>query len=160
MRRPRDRGPIAQDILDMRARLLRAKPGRSVWDLKHAQGALTDISFLCSYFSIIGAGEHGRAPRAVLPCIEWLAQKGLLGQNRAKTLKDAQMIFDAILHVSRAMTGGLFDPAQDGETLCARMAALCGAQNIRHAEQILTQTQHHVSAVFHQTLSEALDGTA
>ena len=53
---PRDPRKLRDDIVSMRRRLLKEKSSASVWDLKLAEGGLTDIDFiaqfLCSRYCI------------------------------------------------------------------------------------------------------------
>jgi glutamate-ammonia-ligase adenylyltransferase len=51
---PRDRDKLKRDIVSMRARLLKDKPAIRIWDLKLAEGGLTDIDFIAQFLVLSG----------------------------------------------------------------------------------------------------------
>ncbi|NOX96360.1 MAG: bifunctional [glutamine synthetase] adenylyltransferase/[glutamine synthetase]-adenylyl-L-tyrosine phosphorylase [Alphaproteobacteria bacterium] len=157
LRQPRDAETVASDVHDMRQRLLKAKPGAGLWDVKNQLGGLTDIAFICQYLALIAGNKLGPPPRATMDALQWLADAGVLKRDDAMSLGHAHAMFDAILQVERGSTGGAFDPETDGEALGARMAAICGAETIEQAEQILTARQSIVVKIYHKILDQQAD---
>jgi [glutamine synthetase] adenylyltransferase / [glutamine synthetase]-adenylyl-L-tyrosine phosphorylase len=152
VRRPRTRANVAEDVNDMRRRLLEAKPGKSPWDVKNILGGLTDIAFICQYLALATGEDFGRPPRATTDAVKWFAQRGELNDKDASALGDAQALFDAVLHGARAATGGIFIPDGAGEMLSAHMASLCGAASIDDAERNLIRRQSAVAQIYRSVM--------
>lgn len=151
--RSRDAETVATEIRDMRRRLLDAKPGRGLWDVKHVTGGLTDIAFIGQYFALIRAKEDGRPPGVIRAVIDWLEKNQVMSTADVSTLRDAHIVFEAVLHTGRAATGGVFDPETAGPALTARMAEACGAETIEKASTILTKHQSMVIKIYHKVLN-------
>ncbi|MEM9494827.1 MAG: bifunctional [glutamine synthetase] adenylyltransferase/[glutamine synthetase]-adenylyl-L-tyrosine phosphorylase [Pseudomonadota bacterium] len=146
--RPMDRSALSADILDMRAKMLEAKPGRGPWDVKHAKGAMADVNFICQFLALTHGADLGPAPRRTTEALAFFAERGVLSETYAERLKERYVLYDAILQVSRAATGGVFDPASAGPALKERMAALCGARDIEAAEAGLVAAQSEVAEIY------------
>jgi len=153
--RRRDRQGVAHDVNNMRRRLLDAKPGVSVWDVKHILGGLTDIEFVIQFLTLTAAADEGRAPAQTRTAIDWFRDRGLLEPEPAAALISAHRIFTDVLHATRAAIGDVFAPASAGETLSARMAAVCEAPSIAVAEAHLSEMQGRVAEVYRQVLGLA-----
>ncbi|PQA87261.1 bifunctional [glutamine synthetase] adenylyltransferase/[glutamine synthetase]-adenylyl-L-tyrosine phosphorylase [Hyphococcus luteus] len=151
--RARDPETLPGDVAAMRARLDEAKPGAGPWDVKNIVGGLTDIAFICQYLAL-RAGAKGRAPRSVAKALVWFAKEGELAQEEAETLISAHRLFEAVLQVSRAATGGVFTPEKAGEALCVRMASVCGEQTIDAAERNLLRHEAQTAALFTKIVGE------
>ena len=136
----------------MRERLLQAKSPCNIWDVKDVNGGLTDIAFACQYLALIHANKIGVPPRSIGEAIEWLGEKGVLTQEDVSGLAEAHVIFENVLQIGRAATGGVFDPESAGEMLCARMTSACGAKTIDSASRILTARQSMVAKIYRKVL--------
>lgn len=159
LRRPRNRDSVAQDVNEMRARLLAAKPGSGPWDVKHVLGGLTDIAFIAQYLVLISADEHGRPPCDTQAILAWLGGRNVVDQDIVEELTAAQALFDQILHLTRTATGAGFDPASAGAALRRRIAKICGASSFEAAEEGVLSLQGRVAQLYRQVvgkLSEAV----
>lgn len=154
--RPRDREKVAQDVHEMRRRLIEAKPPASVWDVKNAPGGLTDIAFICQFLSLASAQRLGRPPRATGAAIEWLAGRGELAEADAMVLAEAHAMFEDILHAGRAATGGVFSARNAGDTLRNRMASICAARSVEEAERALTNRQSQVAKIYRKVIGQEI----
>ncbi len=152
LRRQRAPATVAADVAEMRRRLLEAKPAANVWDVKHVRGGQTDLAFICQYLTLVTAGRLGAPPRHPGKAFAWFAKHGELAQEVAVQLEKAHSVFESLLQVSRAATGGVFAPENAGNDLCHRMAAICGAETIGRAEQALTKLQFGVAQGFEQII--------
>ena len=150
LRRDRATEKIAADVADMRKRLFEAKPAANIWDVKHVLGGLTDLAFICQYLTLVTTQRLGPPPQHTGKALAWFAQHGELAQEVAVRLNKAHSVFEALLQVSRAATGGVFSPDHAGNALCQRMAAICGEGTIESAERALTKIQLNVTQVFDQ----------
>jgi glutamate-ammonia-ligase adenylyltransferase len=146
--RRRDRGKLAADVDDMRRRLAEARPAASPWDVKTADGGLTDLEFILAFLALDAAGEIGVPPRAPQPLIRFLAGKGRIGEADAQGLLTASELFETVMQLGRAATGESFTPGAAGEALKARMAAACGAASIDEAEAVLSARERAVKAMY------------
>ena len=157
LRRQRDPAATAAAVVDMRQRLLDAKTAKSVWDVKTILGGLTDIDFICQYLSLMAGEVHGRAPQGTVNALQWLAMNKVLTREDEIVLIEAEKVFDAVLHVSRVTTGGVFEPAGAGPLLAKRMASLCGAETIDAAEKTLARHQEKVADVFRRVVRKTAE---
>src|SRR5215831_2328499 len=55
LRRPRDAGLIAGDVVEMRGAIAKEKGDKERWDLKYVAGGLIDIEFIAQYLQLIHA---------------------------------------------------------------------------------------------------------
>ncbi len=152
LQRSRDAAVTARDVNDMRRRLLEAKPGAGPWDVKHTLGGLTDVEFIVQYLTLTTAVNGPRRLHSMIDGIDRLRKQGTLTPEQAQTLRKAQVLFDNVLHASRAATGDIFAPGAAGEALAQRMAGLCGAQTLDDAEAALLSLQRRVANVYRQVL--------
>ncbi len=155
LKRRRDRTAVAHDVNNMRARLLRAKPGASPWDVKNVIGGLTDIEFIVQFLTLVSAASMGRPPSEVRHALKWFRDRNMIDPAQAEMLISAHRIFSNVIHAARAATGGLFAPDSAGEALTARMARLCDATSIAEAETNLLSVQSRVEKVYRQVLGMA-----
>ncbi len=155
--RRRDVADVATEIRNMRQRLCDAKPGRGIWDVKHVLGGLTDIAFIGQFFVLTRAEKDGRPPGDIRSVIDWLAKSHALSPADVTILRQAHLLFEAVLHTGRAATGGVFDPETAGPALRARMAEVCAAQTIEKASTILTEHQSMVTKIYHKVLNIGTD---
>ncbi len=153
--RPRDRRAVAQDVDNMRERLLDAKPGAGPWDVKHILGGLTDIEFIVQFLTLVSAAAAGRPPVEARPALAWFRDRNLIDPAAAGFLISAHHKFSNIIHAARAATGGLFAPDAAGEALAVRMARLSEAPSLAAAEAHLSEMQSRVADVYRQVLGMA-----
>ena len=155
LRRVRPLAVVACDVLDMRARLVEAKPGAGPWDVKNIVGGLTETAFICQYLALTTAHRLGRPPRNTCAALAMFAEAGELPQDSAVKLQKAQDIFESVLQLGRMATGGVFSPKTAGEALQTRMAEACGAETLSDAEKVLTKLQTDVAHIFIAALEPA-----
>lgn len=152
LRRPRDRKTTADAVNQMRARLLRVKPAAGVWDVKNMLGGLTDVAFIAQFLILTTDYDVDRAPLQTRAALSWLARNEAIDQAAAERLSCAHRIYDSILHMARAGTGGVFIPEESGEALSGRMASLCGADDLGEAEKKLRNLYEKVAQDYQQVL--------
>lgn len=99
--RPRDLARLAEDVRQMRQRMLHGHPNRTaLFDVKHDRGGMVDIEFVVQYLVLGHAGEK-RALLANLGNIALLrivAELGLIDAPLARAAADAYRRFRAIQH--------------------------------------------------------------
>lgn len=152
--RPRDPVGVAADVVGMRQRLLKVRPGTGPWDVKNISGGLTDITFICQYLNLIHAHEIGRAPKQTGAQIDWFLNAGKLTEPHAKTLLTAEVAFQEILHLVRAGDIGDFNIEQTSNAIEARLASLLGEETRSAALASLVRLQTEITEIFLEILSE------
>ncbi|MEZ5894335.1 MAG: bifunctional [glutamine synthetase] adenylyltransferase/[glutamine synthetase]-adenylyl-L-tyrosine phosphorylase [Parvularculaceae bacterium] len=152
--RPRERARLARDAASMRVRLDGAKPGAGPWDVKNIIGGLTDIAFICQFLALATGARIGPAPAQPVRALQWFENHGELSHEDAAALTDAQRLYEAVLQVGRAATGGAFAPDKAGEALRARMASVCGKDGIAAAEEHLARMEGEVARLFTAIVGE------
>ncbi len=58
LRKQRDPATLVRDVADMRDRIARHAPPKSIWDFKHVPGGLFDIDFVAQYLGLLYARHH------------------------------------------------------------------------------------------------------
>lgn len=155
LRRNRDRKTVAQDVTDMRERLLEVKPGNGPWDVKNVTGGLTDIAFVSQFLALTSAHRIGPPSRSTHEALTMFAEKGELPHEKAIILLKAQGVFETALQLGRAASGGVFSPVTAGRALRDRMVTACGVETLEQAEIMLMELQLEVVKVFRETLSSS-----
>ncbi|MGE0385356.1 MAG: bifunctional [glutamate--ammonia ligase]-adenylyl-L-tyrosine phosphorylase/[glutamate--ammonia-ligase] adenylyltransferase [Gammaproteobacteria bacterium] len=100
--RPRDPAALARDVAEMRARMRGelADPSPGMFDLKQAEGGITDIEFVVQYAVLRWAAAHPAllAWTDNLRLLETIAREGLMAAADCRTLHDAYFAFRGEVH--------------------------------------------------------------
>ncbi len=90
----RDAAKITDDLLDMRRRLQKEHEGKSFWALKHHEGGLMDLEFICQYLKLRHGADH---PEVLEPntisALGKLADAGLIEAKEARDLTAAMKLY-------------------------------------------------------------------
>lgn len=151
---PRDRQTLGADIADMRARIERDKPAKSIWDLKLIPGGLIDIEFLAQYcrLAVGRAGEScGTEP---LSTDDVLAGCGgeVMAEGDVELCRKALRLYTDIAQLTRACLTEGFDPQTAPAALLERVARLGDCPDINTLEALIREMSEEVRAVFSRTL--------
>ncbi|MGE0409889.1 MAG: bifunctional [glutamine synthetase] adenylyltransferase/[glutamine synthetase]-adenylyl-L-tyrosine phosphorylase, partial [Amphiplicatus sp.] len=150
----RERPPekLAADVRDMRRRVAEAKPAGGPFDVKLAEGGLTDLEFTLAFLVLRHGAVYGASPPGARATLAFLREKGAMSREDAEGLLTALELFDAILQLSRAAVGGPFSPEKAGDALKARMAAAVfpgrEAAGFDEAEEALLQRLADVKRIY------------
>ena len=140
-----DRPMLKDDIADMRARLRDAKPASTVWDLKHADGGLTDIDYLEQFAQLTCGSKAALEAVSRDPRFPFEA-------TTVATLLTAREFFETIVQLARASVGESFKPEGAGLALRARMSQACGVDSIEEAEALIRRELRHVVGEYEHRL--------
>ncbi|MGV7208815.1 bifunctional [glutamate--ammonia ligase]-adenylyl-L-tyrosine phosphorylase/[glutamate--ammonia-ligase] adenylyltransferase [Oxalobacteraceae bacterium A2-2] len=102
-RRP-DEGPLKKEVLDMRKRMLDAKPNRSqLFDLKQDPGGMIDIEFMVQYLVLRHAADHREltANSGNIALLRTCGELGLVDPALAAEVADAYRKFRKLQHQLR-----------------------------------------------------------
>ena len=119
----RDRAAIAQDVLDMRARIEKEKGTTDIWDLKQVRGGILDLEFIAQFLQLIHAADHPEIlDQNTYMALRKLARAGLIDANAAEVLLDAANFLNNLTQVLRLCLDSSFnsETALDGlkDLLC------------------------------------------
>lgn len=157
--RQRDKAKTLADVADMRARMDRERPSRSIWDLKLAPGGFVDIEFVAQALQLTAASESvidantGEA-------LAKLAAAGLLDQDAASRLNAAWRLLSALQQTLRISVSGEFSLETAPKPLTGWLAASAEVSGGEELETMLRATQAAVRADFRQIVGQIGDGSA
>ena len=130
------RSELTQDILDMRERLARDKPGAGLWDLKMGAGGLIDLEFIVQRELLMIEAERPLTPR-VSKAINTLRQHGRLSANEAVDLLRAEQVLSALQQIQRLALNGDVEPEYLSEGLRNRLARAVGVGSFGETSEAL-----------------------
>ncbi|BBU63502.1 glutamate-ammonia-ligase adenylyltransferase [Methylosinus sp. C49] len=147
--RPRDVEKLRQDVADMRARLERDKPAKSLWDLKQAPGGLIDVEFIAQYLQLRHANAHPACLSTMTStALERLSDFSLLDPNEAATLIEAARLYQSLTQLLRLSIDNDFDPAHAPRGLVELLLRGGEAVDIAHLEAQIVETQRATRTIF------------
>ena len=147
--RTRDDAKLRADVADMRLRMERERPGKSVWDLKLAPGGLVDIEFAAQTLQLLHGAAH---PEILSPntgeALQRAAAAKLIAPEQAARLVEAWTLWSDLQQTLRVCVEGQFEPEAASSGLQARLAAAGGAADFAALEQKIATLQHGVRAIY------------
>ena len=152
--KPRDRTVLAREIAEMRARIERDKPAKSIWDLKLIPGGLVDIEFLAQFCHLAsGQPREKCGGRETMTTDDVLARFGpdLLGPGELETCRRALALYTDIAQLTRACLTIGFEPGSAPAGLLDRLCKLADCPDIETLEALIADTASGVRSIF-QTL--------
>ncbi len=113
---PREAGPLARDIVEMRERVSAGHPNRTaLFDLKHDRGGMVDIEFLVQYWVLLHAARHPELVRNTgnIALLREVSRVGLVSGDEAETVGAAYRTYRKLQHTLRldGMEKARVDPA-------------------------------------------------
>jgi len=98
--KPLDHQKLVTDVLDMRGRLLRERPGKSAWDIKLANGGLIDLEFIAQ-FGQLAFGQEMKVPQA--PPLEVFEALQLHAKLKdTSELEETHKLYNVVLQLTAA----------------------------------------------------------
>ena len=124
---PRDTDRLLIDVADMRERIDKEYPAKSLWNVKYLRGGLYDLDFIAQYLQLRHAAEHPEILRpSTREAFEAIGQAGLLPAETADFLIGASALLRDIQSFLRLTVGNAFDETQAPEGLKAALAKATG----------------------------------
>jgi glutamate-ammonia-ligase adenylyltransferase len=158
---PRDGAKVIADAADMRARMERERPAKSLWDLKLSAGGLVDLEFIAQTNLLLAASaKRLPAESNTGRALEALARAGQLTPAAAQRLGQAWRLYSHLQQLIRIAAPGVFDPAHASRGLLSRLAAAGGAPDFPSLEQRLLDERAAVRGLFLELVPAGSDGTA
>jgi [glutamine synthetase] adenylyltransferase / [glutamine synthetase]-adenylyl-L-tyrosine phosphorylase len=149
LRQPSDRGKIAADVRDMRARIEVEKGTQDIWDIKHHRGGLVDVEFIAQYLQLIHAHDHPQIlDTNTITALEKLQIRGLLAAADAAILLPAAQLYNDLTQILRLCVEGPFHPDTAPDGLKSMLAAAAGVSDFPAVEDLLRQRLAEVTDRF------------
>ncbi len=142
------RAALAQDVDDMHARLMAAKPGKGVWDIKNGKGGQTELDFIHQYLQLL------KGARFDLVAARKMSSNFLTDMDLTHLLT-ASELFETVIQLSRAASGGVFDPVEAGAALRNRMCEACQATSLEEAESKIVSARQTVRDIYDRVVKRA-----
>ncbi len=151
---PREPERLVAEVDQMRERIARQFPGRSLWDCKYLRGALYDLDFLAQYLQLRHAAEH---PEVLSPSTSEafgrLAKAGLMTPESAGFLAEATRLWRRVQGYLRLTVGDRFDEAAAPPGLKAALARAGGAEDFEALKERLMETAQGVSHCYSELIA-------
>ena len=152
---PRDGDRLLIDVAEMRARIERERPARSIWSVKYLRGGLTDLEFLAQYLMLKHAPEHpellGGSTQEVFA---GLARAGHLEATSARRLIEATRLVRQVQGMLRLTAAPAFDADRGSESLQASLARAAGMADFAALRESLIAGAQEVHEVFIEMIEE------
>jgi glutamate-ammonia-ligase adenylyltransferase len=159
--RERDAGKVIAEVADMRARMERERPSRSIWDMKLAPGGFVDIEFIAQALQLTWAQ---RAPYVLSAntgeALAQLVKAGALAPDAGGVLTDAWRVWSDLRQLLSISIAGDLDPESAPPPLLDRLADMVGANGAPWLEERVRFIQAGVRALFVQLVNAPGDGNA
>ena len=152
LRRPRDRGQTAEDVLAMRRLLERERPPVGFWDMKRPPGGLIDIEFAVQFLQLVHAAEGGPLKANTAAALVALRDAGLAPGRAAQSLLGAwtlQQDVDQLLKIALPPNA---DPAAEPQRLRALLAKAGGARDFKALKMSVVHARASARSAFESLL--------
>jgi [glutamine synthetase] adenylyltransferase / [glutamine synthetase]-adenylyl-L-tyrosine phosphorylase len=147
--KPRQRGVIAADVLDMRQRIATEKGTADIWDLKQVRGGLVDLEFIAQYLQLVEASEHPEVlDQNTLSAFTKLAAAGILDRMLSATLIEAGALLHTLTQILRLSLDHGFRPETAPGGLKQLLVRAAGVETFDALESALEQRLNAVRAAF------------
>jgi glutamate-ammonia-ligase adenylyltransferase len=150
----RDRGKVAADVRDMRARIEKEKGTKDIWDLKQVNGGLIDLEFIAQHLQLVHAYTHPEIlSTGTIAALVNLGGAGLLPARAVEALLPAARLYHNLTQVLRLCLDGPFVPGEAAEGLKVLLARAGEAPDFTRLEAELVTRQVEVATLFKELVA-------
>ena len=156
--RPRDPAALVRDVADMRDRIARHAPPKSVWDFKHLPGGLFDIDFVAQYLALRHAATR---PDILHPhpaeVLRRSADAGLIARADADRLRVARTLMSDVQSLLRLTLDGdesAFDESKAPEGQRRLLALTEGASDLAALRRRIETDAAQARAIYRRIVEE------
>lgn len=155
----RDPQALLSDVADMRARIEKEKPAKSIWSVKYLRGGLIDLEFIAQYLQLHHANRHPEIlSGSTETAFENLATAGLLAPKTAEMLVRATRFMRQVQGMLRLTVGPAFDADQLPQSLQAALARGAGLEDFAALRTRLIETACEVEATYADIIEKPARG--
>jgi glutamate-ammonia-ligase adenylyltransferase len=152
---PRDPDKLLIDVAEMRARIERERPAKSIWSVKFLRGGLTDLEFLAQYLLLRHSEAHPEVIDSSTQVVfAKLAGAGLIGASLAERLIEATRLVRQVQGMLRLTAAPAFDADTGSPALQAALARAAGMPDFAALRAALIGSAQMVHEVFIDTIEE------
>ena len=145
----RDRARLAQDIVDMRARIAREKGSEDPWNLKHKSGGLVDLEFIAQFLQLAEGPNHRSLLRLRPGAVVAEARSlGLIPVDMAETLSKAALLYGRLTQVLRLCMGDGQSPDDAPQGLIDSLVEVTMVPDYSYLKATISDTEDAVDQVF------------
>ena len=145
----RDAHKLAEDVRDMRKRIVSEKGASGAWDLKLAPGGMVDIEFLVQFLQLKHAASHPSIlHQNTLLALRNLLELGLVSPEDAAILVPAARLYQSLSQILRLCLDGPFNPASASAGLIQLLCRAGDAPDFARLELTLRERQAEVRKLF------------
>ncbi len=143
------------DAAEMRQRLRNEFGTQDQWEVKHSQGGLIDIEFICQYLQL----RHGADMPDILAtntaaCLQHLIDRHLIDETDGQALQNALTFLNNIQAILRISVRSDFNPAQAPKGLQTAVAAITNTKDFEGARQGLGEANEIVIKLYRRIISD------
>ncbi|MEM8877293.1 MAG: bifunctional [glutamine synthetase] adenylyltransferase/[glutamine synthetase]-adenylyl-L-tyrosine phosphorylase [Pseudomonadota bacterium] len=149
----RDRAQLAQDIVDMRARIAKEKGSEDPWNLKHKSGGLVDLEFITQFLQLSEGPNHHALLR--LRPGEVVAQAntlGLIPPDTAETLAKAALLYARLNQILRLCMGDGQSPDNAPQGLIDSLIEVTVVPDYSYLKATISDTETAVDQIFSELI--------
>lgn len=151
---PRDATKVAQDVRDMRTRILDQKQTDNIWDLKQVRGGFVDIEFVAQYLQLIHAHDHPDVlDQTTVRALRKLMAAGCLDVQDGETLIATSWLLHDLGQILRLCLDDAFDPHGAAKGLKELLARAADCPSFEALEAKLRDQQSQVRAIYDRIIA-------
>jgi glutamate-ammonia-ligase adenylyltransferase len=154
LRRPRDLGETARDVVQMRDLMARERPASGFWDMKLSTGGLVDIEFCAQFLQLAGAASGGPLRQNTADALTALAGAEPSRAGDIEFLLESwrlQQSASQLLKIALADDGD--DPAGEPAAFRALLARIAGCKTFAALVKTIERDRIRTREVFHRLLA-------
>jgi [glutamine synthetase] adenylyltransferase / [glutamine synthetase]-adenylyl-L-tyrosine phosphorylase len=156
LRRPRDIGRAAADVVDMRDLMTRERPPSGFWDLKLGPGGLVDVEFAAQFLQLAGAAADGPLRVNTGEALRALVEAGATDAGTGEALLAGWSLASALSQVLKVALPEGADPEQEPARLQTMLAAAGDSNDLAELKGLLAARRGEARAALERVLGASL----
>ena len=152
---PRDDEKLLRDVADMREKIEKERPAKTIWSVKFLRGGLTDLEFIAQYLLLKHAAEMPELLNGNTGAtFEKLTRKGILDAEKGKILVSATRLIRETQAMLRLTAGPAFNADEGTESFKAALARAAGHDHFDALREDLLVSSAKVYALYREMIEE------
>ena len=151
----RDPAKLLRDVAEMRERIERERPAKSLWDTKHCRGGLVDIEFLAQYLQLKHAAETADilSPSSCESFAE-CRKAGILADEDAERLIATHTALREIQGLLRLTTGEAFEEDTASDDLKIALCRATGYESFNQVKAALSEQTDACKEIYQRIIGQ------
>jgi len=149
----RDKDKLCLDVAVMRQKMRLEFGNNNIWAMKHAEGGLLDIEFICQYLLLKNAPEHPEIlENNILNTISALIKHKILDQKTGKILFEASHLMQSLQLILRLCMGSSTKSTGKPKELVEILLKIAHCNSLQALEEKISQTKAQVFQIYQETI--------